>query len=326
MGIEDEIRTLFSQGYTPQSILLSHPYKKSTVYKVYREVSTKQVPLIPPQWYVTVTPPPETKRYLPGSAERFTCNIKNNANLDFYITNSGMQPEWLQGQWHISPERFLLRPGESHSVRIDLPIPRDIALGEYELQFGIEGQYLGPNNIANVSTTQWFEPFILQVKRPLNGYKLFLSHSVEDMHLVRQVEKYLDYNGIEVFIAEDIRTPGAVLEEKFRALIRKAYFFLALLTENGARSNWVIKEINYAHEIDKPMLLLKEHLASVTSTIEWVEFSRFDPQETILEKVGQALDQLKRNPTGTPSVQSVKPLLLVGLGIFIGALLFGANR
>ena len=326
MGIEDEIRTLFSQGYTPQSILSSRPYKKSTVYKVYRELSTKQVPLTPPQWYVNVTPPPEAKRYFPGAVERFTCDIRNNANLDLYVTSSGMQPEWLHRQWHVRAERFLLRPGESRSVRIDLPIPQDIALGEYELHFGVEGQYLGPASVVNVSTIQWAEPFILQVKRPLTGYKLFLSHSVEDMHLVRQVESYLDFNGIEVFIAEDIRTSGAVLEEKFQDLIRKAYFFLALLTENGVRSEWVIKETNYAHEINKPMLLLKEHEAQVKSSREWVEFSRFDPQEMILEKVGQALDQLKQNPVGIPSAQSVQPLILVGLGIFLGAILSSASK
>lgn len=326
MGIEDEIRTLFSQGYTPQSILSSRQYKKSTIYKVYRELSTKQVPVTPPQWYVNVTPPPEAKRYLPGAMERFTCDIRNNANLDLYVTSTGMQPEWLHGQWHVCAERFLLRPGESRSVRIDLPIPQDIALGEYELHFGVEGQYLGPNSMANVSTIQWAEPFILQVKHPRSGYKLFLSHSVEDMHLVRQVENYLECDGIEVFIAEDIRTPGVVLEEKFQALIRKAQFFLALLTENGVRSEWVIKETNYAHEINKPMLLLKEREAQVTSSREWVEFSRFDPQETILEEVGQALDQLKQNPAGIPSAQAVQPLILVGLGIFLGAILSSASK
>jgi len=326
MGIEDEIRILFSQGYTPQSILSSYPYKKSTVYKVYRELSTKQVPLTPSQWYVSVKPHPETKRYLPGANEKFTCDIRNNANLDLYITGCGMQPEWLRREWQVNTERFLLRPGESRSVRIDLPIPQDIALGEYELHFGIEGQYLGPGSVANVPTTQWAEPFILQVKKPLNGYKLFLSHSVEDMQLVRQLENYLDCNGIEVFIAEDIRTPGAVLEEKFKALIRKAQFFLALLTENGVSSEWVIKETNYAQEINRPMLLLKEREAQLTGSREWVEFSRFDSQEMILETVGKALSQLQKNPKGIPTSQSLHPLLLVGIGAFLGSVLSNAGK
>lgn len=325
MGIEDEIRTLFSQGYTPQSIMASHPYKKSTVYKVYRELCTKQVPLTPPQWYVNVSPHPETTRYLPGATQRFTCNIRNNANLDLYVTNSGMQPEWLQGQWHVSTERFLLRPGESRLVRIDLPIPQNTALGEYELRFGVEGQYLGSGGI-NVPTTQWAEPFVLQVKSPRSGYKLFLSHSVKDMNLVRQIEKHLDANGIEVFIAEDIRTPGAILEEKFRVLIRGAHFFLALLTENGVGSEWVIKETNYAHVINKPTLLLKEREAQVTSSREWVEFSRFDSQETILERIESALKHLKQHPAGTVSSQSVHPLILVGLGLFLGVILSNLGR
>ena len=326
MGIEDEIRILLSQGHTPQSILSSYPYKKSTVYKVYRELSTKQMPLTPSQWYVSIRPNPETKRYLPGASERFTCEIRNNANLDLYVTGSGMQPEWLSEEWHTSSERFLLRPGESRSVRIDLPIPQDITLGEYELHFGIEGQYLGPGNVANISTTQWANPFILHIKKPFNGLKLFLSHSVEDMQLVRQLESYLDSNGIEVFIAEDIRTPGAVLEEKFKALIRKAQFFFALLTENGVRSEWVIKEINYAQEINRPMLLLKEREAQLSGSIEWVEFSRFDSQEMILETVGEALSQIQKNPKGIPTSPPLHPLLLIGIGAFLGSILSNAGK
>lgn len=325
MGIEDEIRILFSQGYTPQAILSSHPYyKKSTVYKVYRELSTRQVPLTPPQWYVKISPDIESKRYLPGVVERVTCDIRNNASLDFYVTTSGLQPEWLQGQWHVNTERFLLRPGESRPVRIDLPIPQDVELGEYELRFGVEGQYLG-SGVANLSTVQWAEPFVLQVKLPRTGYKLFLSHSVRDMRLVRQIKKYLDSNGTEVFIAEDIKNPGAILEEKFRALIREAHFFLALLTEDGVRSDWVLKETNYARELNKSMLLLKEREAGVASSREWVQFSRSDTDQTISEKVQEALNRLKQNPTGLASDQSVHPLILVGLGIFLGAILAKAK-
>jgi hypothetical protein len=327
MGIEDEIRALFSQGYTPQSILSSQPYKKSTVYKVYRELSTRQAPVAPPQWYVNVSPHPETKRYLPGGLERFTCDVRNNAPMDLYVTSSGMQPEWLRGQWHINPERFLLRPGESRSLRIDLPIPQDIALGEYELRFGIEGQYLGQGGISNLSAIQWAEPFALQVKCPRNGYKLFLSHSVKDLNLVRQVEKQLDADGIEVFIAEDISTPGAILNEKFQALIRGAHFFLALLTENGARSEWVATEVNYAHQINKPMLVLKEREAQVGSlSREWVEFSRYDSYETILDKIRIALNQLQGNPTGAVTSGTVHPLVWVGLGLFFGAILANSGK
>jgi len=327
MGIEDEIRTLLSQGYTPQSILSSQPYKKSTVYKVYRDLSTKQAPIATPQWYVNVSPHPEAKRYLPGALEKFTCDIRNNASMDLYVTSSGMQPEWLHGQWHLNPERFLLRPGESRSVRVDLPIPQTVALGEYELRFGVEGQYLGPGCSSNVSTVQWAEPFVLQIKRPRNGYKLFLSHSVKDMHLVRQVDRQLDTDGIEVFIAEDISNPGAILEEKFQALIRESHFFLALFTENGARSEWVVKEINYAHQINKPMLILKEKEAQIGSfSREWVEFSRYDSYETIINKIGVALNQLQQNPTGLAASGSVHPLVWAGLGLFLGAMLANSGK
>lgn len=329
MGVEDEIRTLLAQGHTPQSLLGSFPvYKKSTVYKIHRDMSTKQVPVVPPQWIVVVSPDPEGARYLPGTAVRFACDVRNTASQDLYITRSGMQPEWLHGQWHVSPERFLLRPRESRTVQINVPIPQDVALGEYDLRFGMEGQYLMPHG-AGVPTVGWADPFVLHVKRPLAGYKLFLSHSVQDLHLVRQVERQLDIDGIEVFIAEDISTPGAVLEEKFRGLIREAHFFLALLTEHGGRSEWVIKETNYAHQINKPMLLLREKEAQNTSPLasprEWVEFSRFESHQTILWKIGAALGQLQHSaPRGAES-EPVHPLVWVGLGLLFGVILSGGK-
>jgi hypothetical protein len=238
-----------------------------------------------------------------------------------------MQPEWLRGQWHLNSERFLLRPGESKTVQIDLPVSQDVALGEYELRFGIEGQYLGQGGMSGYSAIQWAEPFIMQVKHPRNGYKLFLSHSVKDMHLVRQIENQLDADGVEVLIAEDMSTPGAILDEKFCALIRDAHFFLALLTENGARSEWVTREINYADQINKPMLVLKEREAQVgVLSREWVEFSRYDSYQAILEKICVALNQLQQNPTGSVTSGSVHPLVWAGLGLFLGAILANSSK
>lgn len=324
MGIEDEIRGLLSQGYTPQAILASYPHKKSTVYKVYRELSTRLVPTTPPPWYVTIGPEPDTRRYLPGQTERFNCELRNTSGgMDLYVLRSGLQPEWLRGQWHVSEERFLLRPGESRSVRVDVPIPPDMALGEYELQFGVQGKLLGPgiSTPYDADPIQWADPFILHIKQPYGGFRLFLSHSVMDMFLVRQIEQHLDANGIQVIIGEDVKAPGAVLEAKFEQLIVQSHFFLALLTENGARSEWVIKETNYAHQINKPMLLLKEKEASVTSSREWIEFSRCDDPEVIWQSISEAMDHLRKYPTGVPLPGPAHPLLLVGLGLFLGVVL-----
>ena len=57
---------------------------------------------------------------------------------------------------------------------------------------------------------------------------------------------------------------------------------------------------------------------------EWIEFSSTDSSEIIWQRVAEALDHLRNNPTGLPSSE-LHPVLLVGLGLFLGFILSKSN-
>ena len=324
MGTEDNIRELLSKGYSPTGII-QQGYKKSTVYKVYNKLTAETTPITPSQWWVTWQI--GKQRYLPGEVVKLTYTIKNTSGMDLYIYRTGIQPEWLEGEWHAQEGRFLLHPGGSHTLPINIPIPSDLALGEYEMRWGLDAQFVGPGApVPNPSIqTQWTEPFVLEVKRTLTGYKVFISHSTSDMYLVRQLEDSLDNEGITSVIAEDIMEPSIVLQEKFEALIRECQFFLALLTANGARSEWVIRETNYALSINKACVLLKERGTQIETGREWVEFSQYDPIETTMAKVKEALERVKQRHYGLAPPHALAPIA-IGVLAFLFGLAAGRSK
>ena len=324
MGIEDEIRDLLGTGYSPQDIIYKG-YRKSTVYKVHRDFTTDIVPVTAPAWQITWAL--GKQRYRPGETVVFNYTVRNTSGADLYIYRTGIQPEWLEGEWYARENRFLLHPGNSRNLVINILIPTDISLGEYEMRWGLEAQFVGPGVPISNSTiqTQWAEPFVLEVKKLATGYKVFISHSTADMYLVRQLQCSLDNEGIEGVVAEDSREPGKVLEDKFKTKVRECQFFLAFLTSSGLRSDWVVFETNYAQSIKKPSILLKEKEVQAKSGIEWVEFSRYDPPEMILAKAQDALELVRRQHYNTALSPNLAPVAMVILAFLFG-LAIGRSR
>lgn len=300
MGVEDDIRRLLTQGYSPSEII-AQGFKKSTVYKIHSELQFNSTSTYRGAWFIEGIRLSK-ERHLPGEIITVWFRIKNVTPYDLYVANIGIQPEWMHEEWYSQEIRHLLKPNNSRSITLTIPIPNDLPLGEYSYTFGIEGQSLGTPNPPQMSTSniEWSEPKVFEIKHPKRFVKIFCSHSTQNMSLVYQIESFLDNYGYEVIIAEDIQEPSAVLREKFQRLIRESRFLLALLTHEGIRSNWVIEEVDYARSISRPCLLLKEKSVSMQSDIEWVEFSRDDPQEVTNVTVLRAIQNMLQQTGGSP--------------------------
>ncbi len=233
-----------------------------------------------------------------------------------YLYKAGIWVEWMtKEEWIAQNVKDLIKPGQKRFFNIRLSVPDNIALGEYSLTFGVEAQYL-PTNEYQPLQTQWTEPIVFHVKEPVKNIRIFLSHSTTDLTIVRQLESQLDNHGVSVIIGEDKQTPGAELKLKFEGLIRECSIFIALLTEEGLNSEWVLFETNYAKQINKPMILLKEEGVNIQSTSEWIPFSKNDPPELLLEKIMKGINYVRGNSTSS-AVGAI-----VGLGLL--ALVIGA--
>jgi len=319
MGIQNEIENYLQQGYTPQQ-LIDMGHKKSTVYKVYSALKSYVMPTTKPEWVIeNIMPSP--LRCLPGQTLSMRFSFRNTSDRDLYLYKVGAHFEWMKTpyEWFAQEVKDLVRPNQRRYFTFLVTVPRDIPLGEYDILFGIEAQSLPPTNqLDQVRQTLWSGPLIFDVKHPVTGIKVFISHSTEDIQIVRELEKRLDNYGVQAIIAEDIPEPGTVLEEKFKAKIRESNLFLALLTESSARSKWVIMETEYARSIHKPVVPLKERSLRVESPIEWIEFSRGDNADAIFPRV---MDAIRFNTRNQPGLSPIGVVLGIGVLAFIAALL-----
>lgn len=330
MGIEDEIRSLLVQGVSPSDLIASHQFKKSTVYKVYNELKMRETPITTNSWVVEDIRL-DKPRYQPGDHVSISYQLRNRSSLDLYVYRAGIELEWMRenNTWYVHGNRFLLHPQEIKRLRGEFDVSLDLPLDEYDLRFGIEGQFLSPSSTGQIAINQtsWtMPPLMLEVKLPLAGVELFVSHSTKNMSLVRSLSNYLDTQGITPIIAEDISFPGAYLPEKFQEQIRKCDIFLALLTHEAVRSKWVIYETNYAININKPRILLKEKSVNIESIdqYEWIPFSVNEPVENITSKVLDAVQIIKRQLT-KPIVLPFGGVILVGILAFIAGLAIGSR-
>jgi len=328
MGVEDEIRELLRKGNTPVDLITTYHYKRSTVYKIYNEVKMEEKPVTGPEWIIE-NPNLNKSRYQEGDRASISYQLRNISSMDLYIYRVGIELEWMRegNTWYVHhDDGFLLKTGNSKSLRGEFTIPIGCPLGEYDLSFGVEGQFLSPNLIGQSASnqTQWSMPMTVEVKRPAMGVKIFISHSTKNMSLVRSLSMYLDNNGITPIIAEDIVTPGSYLPEKFKNLIIESDVFLALLTSEAIRSEWVISETNYALSRNTPCILLKENSIDLKTPYEWIPFSIHESEEIITQKILMAIESVKkqvRKPIQVP----IGGIILVGILAFFAGLAMGSS-
>ena len=317
MGIESEILSLLSQGYTPKQ-LIGMGYKKSTVYKVYSKLKTHMFLISRPRWTVSGVRFSRS-RYMPGDRVHVGFYLENGGGRDFYLYRVGVQAEWMRGQWVAREVREVLKPGQRRYFSLMFDVPEDLELGEYEVRIGVEGQYLPVVSDPYIQT-EWSDPVVLHVKHPSRGVRVFISHSTRDLPLVRKVAEYLDNYGIEAVVAEDVSEPGAYLREKIESLIRESTILLAFLTESAVKSKWVLYEIDYAYRVGKPIIPLKEKSVSIESPLEWVEFSRDESPQAVFIKVLEAVERVLERQA---SSRMRAALALAAMLLLLGWLLRG---
>jgi hypothetical protein len=111
-------------------------------------------------------------------------------------------------------------------------------------------------------------------------FTVFVSHSVKDLQLVYLLKSWLESRGINVYIAEESPEPGKPLPKKIAEAIDRSDVVLALLTSDGARSQWVHQEIGYAIKAGKLVIPVIEEGVEVKgflTGVEYISFRRDNP-------------------------------------------------
>lgn len=151
-------------------------------------------------------------------------------------------------------------------------------------------------------------------------YTLFLSHSSEDLELVRAIQDAARPLDIEVYTYEQDLRPGESLPNKLLERIRLCDAMIVLLTEAGSISPAVNQEIGAAKQAGKIVLPIVDEGIDLMSYpflqgTEYLTLNRSNPTQTLQVLTGR-LGQMK-NKADLHN--------LIGL-VIIAALAFFASR
>ncbi len=316
MGIEDQIAFRLRQG-TPARQLVAEGFKKSTVYKVLDTLSASANSPAPTS-LLSVQLATDHDRYLPGATVQATFSVTNHTSADLYVFQAGARPDWIgQNDWIATTIRKLLGPGAAMTVRLSLAIPPDTTLGEKDLFFGIQGQWVGPQSSSPSGELMWTNPMVLRVQRPRAGLNVVISHSVFQMSLVAQLDSTLDDNGISTVSNDGVS--GIVPT----ADIDRAEFLVAIITD-PSRMAAVLHHIHYARTRKKDLILLVDSglrplVPPELADLNWIPINFATDTASVLTTLFTALnDSIAKRAAARQKEQSDSVgILLMALGALV---------
>lgn len=248
MGKESLIAEYLQRGASPRQ-LVADGFSKSTVYKVAEQLRSQQSAAPTPP--IVVQASTDRDRYLPGESAFLSFTLTNRSTADLYAFQAGVRPEWLAPtDWIPVVVRRLLTPMQTMAVRIAVQIPDSLTLGEKDVFFGVQGQWLGPQSTSPSNELMWISGLVLCVQRPRIGAKVFIAHSVGDLTLVRQFARTLEDSGITAILPD----PGAEVSVD---LVKDTDLLVGIVS-NPAGLGEALQVIEQAHAYAKDVLLVRD--------------------------------------------------------------------
>lgn len=157
------------------------------------------------------------------------------------------------------------------------------------------------------------------------SFRVFMSHSTADLGLVYQLKYWLEANGIEVYIAQLSLQPGVSLAQKVTTAIEECDCFVALLTADGSRSEWVREEIGIAYRTGRVIVPIVEKGIQVKGLLEGKEYITFDALNPALA-IDHAVRYLSGLKLGKENNQRATATVLLVLGMLAVAALASQQR
>ena len=152
-------------------------------------------------------------------------------------------------------------------------------------------------------------------------FKVFISHSTADLSLVQQLQYWLEVNGIETYLADLYPQPGATLASKISNAIEQSNCVIAVLTQNGARSQWVHQEIGYAKRAGRLVIPVAEEGVPTTGFVQGVEYIPFHR-----ENPAEAIDRIVEYLTRLKADKEAREKAMAGFLILLGLLALASSK
>lgn len=136
------------------------------------------------------------------------------------------------------------------------------------------------------------------------------------MSIVNEFVNILKLKGIDAYMAVSDIQPGTHLWDKIESNIRSSNCVLAILTQDGSRSEMVNQEIATANAFKITVVPIVERgvkLKGVLAGREYVEFDKDNPNQAYIN----ANNYLERLKLQIENQKFVRNLVLFGLGLWL---------
>jgi hypothetical protein len=147
---------------------------------------------------------------------------------------------------------------------------------------------------------------------------VFISHSTKDTEIVYTLYGILKQVGATVHVSERLVTPGLEIQDKIRSLIASSDVVVAVLSAEGAKSQWVNWELGTANALNKPIIpVLGEGVEAPRSLEgrEYIRVSRTNPS-IAYQNLASYVQRLKTEKERNEALVAVAILLgIVFLGL-----------
>lgn len=166
---------------------------------------------------------------------------------------------------------------------------------------------------------------------------MFLSHATADTAYVELVKTQMEALGVSVYLAENDPKPGVVLASKVEEAIERSHVVVVLITTTSVASTYVNQEVGMARTYQKPIVPIVEKGIDTRrmGVLQGLEHLELDPerpaeamanmtaalQPLVLKQIPVNVSMVTVNQT---SIDFPTALLLVGLGLLLGALIYAS--
>jgi len=228
-------------------------------------------------------------------------NVKNNSEDIVQIQEARIEFDWDGDSFWYETCNIKIKPGETAKLPSVVFKLEDLELSEGSHNFkpAIKYQLLKDGKWQEKIFTSPKGDFFEIKKIPNRGYKVFISHSNEDITLLKKFVRALNHCGIEGYYAESDVEAGNKLWDKIEREIRKADAFLVLWTKAASTSPDVREEIGIAIGAKKKVFVpVVERGVSVVGSIkarevEWIPYDPSNPTEGLTSALSFIVKRVK---------------------------------
>jgi hypothetical protein len=136
------------------------------------------------------------------------------------------------------------------------------------------------------------------------------------------VSDFVTQQGAQSILAELVVSPGTWFKEKVKDMISKSDIVIAVLTENGIRSQMVAWELETAYGLNKTVIPIVANGVDVPLSLKEREYIRFSL--TDIEVMFESLSEFIQKRVGVKTRKTAGLIILVAgiAAVIIGAIMF----